>query len=136
MSQNDIEVSLAQQLAEYLAMPIFIVDPSGDMLFFNESAEVILGCQYHEIETVPASEWPTVFAPLNFESRLLEPKELPLIIAMTKHHPDQKRLRIRGLDQTLREIDVIAFPILAQEQRYLGAAAVFWEVAKSINLME
>ena len=100
MSQNDIEVSLAQQLAEYLAMPIFIVDPSGDMLFFNESAEVILGCQYHEIETVPASEWPTVFAPLNFESRLLEPKELPLIIAMTKHHPDQKRLRVVGKDRT------------------------------------
>ena len=136
MSKNDIEVILAQQLAEYMDMPIFIVDPSGDLLFFNGPAEVILGCQYHEIETMPASEWSTVFAPVDQEGRPLKSEELPLMIAMTKHHPDQKRLRIRGLDQTLREIDVIAFPILAQEQRYLGAIAVFWEVAKSGNLME
>ena len=129
MSQKEIELILARQLSEYMAMPIFIVDPSGDLLFFNGSAEVILGCQYHEIETMPASEWSTVIEPIDQEGRPLKSEELPLTIAMTKHHPDQKRLWIRGLDQTLREIDVIAFPILAQEQRYLGAIAVFWEVA-------
>ena len=131
MSQKEIEVILAQKLAEYMAIPIFIVDPSGDLLFFNEPAQVILECQYHEIGTMPASEWSTVFEPKDQEGRPLEPEELPLTIAMTQHHPDQKRLWIRGLDQTLREIEVIAFPLLAQEQRYLGAVAVFWEVAKS-----
>ena len=129
MSQKEIELILARQLSEYMAMPIFIVDPSGDLLFFNGSAEVILGCQYLELEAMISSEWSTVFEPTNLEGRKLVPEELPLTIAMTKHHPDQKRLWIRGLDQTLREIDVIAFPILAQEQRYLGAIAVFWEVA-------
>lgn len=130
MSQKELEVILARQLAEYMAMPIFIVDPSGDLVFFNEPAGVILECQYHEIETMPASEWSAVFEPVNLEGRPLEPEELPLMIAMTQHHPDQKRLRIRGLDKTLWEIDVIAFPLLAQEQRYLGAVAVFWEVPK------
>ena len=42
MSKNDIEVILARQLAEYMDMPIFIVDLSGDLLFFNGPAEVIL----------------------------------------------------------------------------------------------
>jgi PAS domain-containing protein len=83
MSKNDIEVILAQQLSDYLAMPIFIIDPSGDLLFFNESAEVILGCQYHEIETMPASEWSTVFAPVDQEGRPLKLEELPLMITMT-----------------------------------------------------
>ncbi len=136
MSQKKIEVILAWQLAEYMDMPIFIVDPSGNLLFFNVPAEEILGCQYLKLATMPASEWSTVFEPVNLEGRQLGPDELPLMIAMTEHHPDQNRLRIRGLDQTLRDIDVIAFPLLAQEQRYLGAVAVFWEVAKSGNLME
>ena len=30
MSQQEIEVILSRQLAEYLALPIFIVDPSGE----------------------------------------------------------------------------------------------------------
>jgi len=35
MSLKEIEQILARQLAEYMAIPVFIVDQSGDMLFFN-----------------------------------------------------------------------------------------------------
>ncbi len=35
----DIEVILMKQVASYLAMPIFVVDPSGTLLFYNEPAE-------------------------------------------------------------------------------------------------
>ena len=130
LSQKDIEQILARQLAENLAIPIFIVDPSGDMLFYNEPAGGILGRQYHEIESMTSSEWSTVFEPKDQEGRPSKPEELPLMIAMNQQYPERKRLWIRGLDKVLREIDVITLPILAHEQRYLGAAAVFWEVPK------
>jgi len=94
------------------------------------SAGIILGRQYRDIDSMSASEWTTVFEPKDQEGRPLKPEELPLMIAMTQQHPEQKRLRIRGLDKVLREIDVITVPIIAHEQRYLGAAAVFWEVPK------
>ncbi len=61
MSQKEIEVILARQLAEYLVMPIFIVNPAGDLLFYNESAEDILGKRYDETGPMPASEWSTIF---------------------------------------------------------------------------
>ena len=30
-------------------MPIFIIDPVGTLIFYNESAEPILGCRYEEM---------------------------------------------------------------------------------------
>ena len=35
MAHEEIEVILARQLASYLAMPIFIVDPQGTLLYYN-----------------------------------------------------------------------------------------------------
>ena len=43
MSQKAIELILMRQLASSLAMPIFLVDPSGNLVFYNEPAEQLLG---------------------------------------------------------------------------------------------
>jgi PAS domain-containing protein len=128
MSQQEIEVILARHLAEYLAMPIFIVDPKGDLLYYNEPAEAILGLRYVETGAMPASEWSTVFQPVDQEGQPMEPEELPLIIAITQRHPAHKSFWIRGMDGNLRQIEVTAFPLNAQAQRFLGAVAIFWEV--------
>ena len=49
-----------QQLASYLAMPIFLVDPEGNLLYDNEPAERLLGRRYNETGEMPAAEWSTV----------------------------------------------------------------------------
>lgn len=48
MSQKEIGVILTRQLASYLAMPIFIVDPTGALLFYHEPTEQILGLRFEE----------------------------------------------------------------------------------------
>ena len=130
MPQQEIEVILARQLAEYLVMPIFIVNPVGDLLYYNEPAQDILGKRYDETGPMPASEWSTIFDPVDQEGQSLNPEELPLMIALRQLHPAHSRFWIRGLDKTLREIEVTAFPLNAQADRYLGAIAIFWEVPK------
>lgn len=130
MSQKEIEVILARQLAEYLAMPIFIVDPAGDLLYYNEPAEGILGRRYVETGPMPASEWSTIFKQVDQEGNPIQPEELPLVIAMTQYHPAHKRFWIEGLDKTRRQIELTAFPLMAQANRFLGAIAIFWEVPK------
>lgn len=130
MSQQEIEVILARHLAEYLAMPIFIVNPVGDLIFYNEPAEAILGTRYAETGSMPATEWSTVFHPMDQERSLLAPDELPLMIALAKRHPAHKIFWIEGLDGVLREIEVTAFPLVGQADRFLGAIAIFWETPK------
>jgi PAS domain-containing protein len=127
MSQQEIEVILARHLAEYLAMPIFIVNPAGDLIFYNEPAETILGTRYAETGIMPATEWSTVFHPMDRERSLLPPDELPLMMALSKRHPAHKVFWIEGLDGVLREIEVTAFPMVGQADRFLGAIAIFWE---------
>jgi PAS domain-containing protein len=127
MSQQEIEVILARHLAECLAIPVFIVNPDGDLIFYNEPAENVLGQSYTETGVMPAGEWSTIFEPYDREGRPLPPGELPLMIALTDHHPAHKIFWIHGKDGVAREIAVTAFPLIGQADRFLGAIALFWE---------
>lgn len=130
MSQQEIEVILARHLAEYLAMPIFIVNPAGDLIFYNEPAEVILGTRYSETGIMPASDWSTAFHPVDQQGFSIPGENLPLMIALTKRRPAHKVFWIRSLDGSLREIEVAAFPLIGQAERFLGGIAIFWEREK------
>jgi PAS domain-containing protein len=127
MSQQEIEVILSRHLAECLAMPIFLVNPDGDLIFYNEPAEAILGQSYTETGTMPANEWATIFNPVDRDGKPIPPEELPLVIALTKRHPAHKLFWIQGKDGVSREIEVTAFPLIGQAERFLGAIAIFWE---------
>lgn len=128
MTQQEIEIILARHLIEYLALPMFIVDPDGDMLYYNEPAESILGLRYSETGILPAAEWSTAFEPVDEKGNPLNPEDLPLMIATLKREPAHRSFWIRGMDEVLRQIEVTAIPLQAQADRFLGAVAIFWEV--------
>jgi len=128
MPQQEIETILTRQLASYLSMPIFIVDPSGNLLFYNESAEEILGQRFEETGEMPATEWSTAFTATDREGTTFPPNKMPLMIALTEHRPAHDKFWIRGRDDVLRHIEVTAFPLVGQAERNLGAIAIFWEV--------
>lgn len=130
MTQKEIEVILARHLASYLAMPIFIVDPQGNLLYYNEPAEVILGQRFGETGEMPIEEWSTRFKPLDKAGEPLAPERLPLVMALMNKCPAHGSFWIRGGDGVLRYIEVTAFPLIGQADRYLGAVALFWEPDK------
>jgi PAS domain-containing protein len=130
MPQQEIEVILARHLSEYLFMPIFIVNPDGDLVFYNEPAEAILGKNYSETGIMPASEWSTVFQPMTADGKTIPPEELPLVIALRERRPAHKVIWIHGLDGIMREIEITAFPLIGQADRFLGGIAIFWETRK------
>ncbi len=130
MSQQEIEVILSRQLAEYLELPIFIVDPAGALLYYNAPAESVLGTRYAETGPMPASEWSTIFTPVDQKGQAIKPEDLPLMIAIIKQHPAHSSFWIQGMDETMRQIEVTAFPLIAQANRFLGAIAIFWEVTE------
>jgi PAS domain-containing protein len=127
-SQKEIELILARQLASYLAMPIFLVDPQGNLIYYNEPAEVILGRRFEETGEMPLEEWSTLYQPEDETGKSLAPESLPLVVALTQHSPAHRNMWIQGLDGVRRRIEVTAFPINGQAERHLGALAIFWEV--------
>jgi PAS domain S-box-containing protein len=125
--QHHVEVILLRQVASYLATPIFVVDPDGTLLYFNEPAEVILGRRYDEVGEMTHADWATLFTPTDEHDEPLPPERLPLSVAMAEQRSVHGPMRIRGLDGVVRDIAVTAFPIVGQHDRMLGAVALFWE---------
>ena len=127
MSQKAVELILMRQLASYLAMPTFLVDPAGSLLYYNEPAEVLLGRRYDETGEMPFAEWSTIFSPTDESGAPVPPEALPLAIAFRKQRASHRVFWIRGLDGISRRIGVTAFPLEGQGGRHLGAVAIFWE---------
>lgn len=130
MSQKEIEVILTRQLASYLAMPVFIVDGEGALLFYNEPAEAILGRRFEETGEMPKEEWSTIFKPTDENDVPIPPEELPLMIALNEQRPVHRSFWIQGLDAVQRHIEATAFPLIGQGARNLAAVSVFWESGK------
>lgn len=127
MAQHDIEIILTRQLASCMATPVFLVDPAGTLLYFNEPAERVLGQRFDEAGEMPVERWSTIFAPVDASGAPLPAESLPLVVALTECRPTHGHFWIRGLDHALRRIEVTAFPIVGVADRFVGAVAIFWE---------
>jgi PAS domain-containing protein len=127
VSQKAVELILMRQLASSLAMPIFLVDPTGNLLFYNEPAEQLLGSRYDETGEMSAGEWSSLFAAIGEDGSPLPREVLPLSIALHKHRAAHLAFWVRGLDGVSRKIGATAFPLEGQGGRQLGAVGIFWE---------
>ena len=125
--QMDV-ISFARELASSLAMPIFIVDPNGTLLYYNRPAENILGRKFQETGKLQASIWSRLFVPTDEHRTPLLPDSLPLMIALTERTPIHKDIWIKGLDNISRHIEVTAFPLIEKSGKFLGAMSIFWEI--------
>jgi PAS domain-containing protein len=131
MSQQELEIVLARNFAEHLAVPIFIVNPDGDLIFYNVPAEELLGSRFSETGRMSADEWGTKFHPVDQTGESIPPDELPLLTAITHRRPAHKILWIVDMEGNLREIEVTALPLLGSEDRLLGGMSIFWERARN-----
>lgn len=119
-----------RHLASYLAVPIFIVDSAGTMVYYNEAAESILGRPFGEVEEMPPERWFASFSPTNESGEALALQETPLMVAAVRHHPVHGIGHIKGLDGVWRRIEITAFPLIGIGVRHLGAVALFWEARR------
>ena len=127
MSQKAVELILMRQLASSLAMPIFLVDPSGSLLFYNEAAEQLLGSRYDETGEMSMGQWSNRFAPIAEDGSPVPAEALPLSIALQKQRAAHLDFWIRGSDGASKKVGATAFPLEGQGGRQLGAVGIFWE---------
>jgi PAS domain-containing protein len=129
MAQQGIEMILMRRLAAELTMPIVLVDPRGDLVFFNPGAAAVLGRPFEDTGPIPRGEWSARFQPSNADGSPMKREEQPLFVATERRSPCHRRFWLRGLDGARREVESIAFPLIGQGERMLGAVGVFWDLA-------
>jgi PAS domain-containing protein len=127
MTAYEIEIILNRQLADCLSIPVFITDTVGNLIFYNEPAEQILGKRFEETGEMPVEEWATIFKPLDENGNPLPPEELPLVKTLKDEFPYHKSFKIESLKGQVQSISVTSYPIISRSGKFIGAVAIFWK---------
>ena len=127
MPQRDVGLILMRQLASGLAVPVLIADETGDLLFFNEAAEQLLGQRFDDVEELPRGTRTRSFAFRDEQGDPLPDDQVPLTVAMRELRPVHRRVIGRGFDGIDHHVEITAFPLLGAGGHLIGGVAMFWE---------
>ncbi len=128
MSQQPIELILLRQLASYLAIPMWMMDVDGNLIYYNEPAEDLLGVQFDDVGPIEADQLSGTFQVTELDGSPLPAEEIPVAAALIRRMPVHRAIRYRGMDGVWRGVEVTAIPIEGQGGRFHGVLAMFWEV--------
>lgn len=127
MPSHPIEIILNRQLADCLSIPVFITDTVGNLIFYNEPAEKLLGSRFEDTGEMPVEVWGTIFTPMDEHSNVIPPEELPLVKTINNCYPYHKTFFIKSMQGNKEKISVTSYPIIGRENKFLGAVAIFWK---------
>jgi PAS domain S-box-containing protein len=127
--QQPVEMILLRQLASYLNIAIWIMDAEGNLVYYNEPAEGLLGAQFDDVGPMHAEDLTTVFRVTDFDGNPLEDKDLPVVAALIDHKPTHGHVRFCGLDGGWHDVEISAMPLDGQGGRFLGVFVTFWEIS-------
>jgi PAS domain-containing protein len=125
--QKHLALILARELASQLATATFIADAGGELVFYNEPAEEILGRTFAEAGSMSAGEWSSLFRVEDMHGAPLPLEQMPAGIALTERRATHGSMRILGLNGERRTISVTAIPLFSTPTELVGVVALFWE---------
>jgi PAS domain S-box-containing protein len=125
--QKSLVLILAREFATQLAMPMFVADGDGTLIFYNEAAEEILGRSFAEVGELTARELVETFDIESPDGEYLEPEDRALGIAFFEKRPVHGKRRVKGVDGVWRSIEITAFPLMTGPDELGGVVAIFWE---------
>ncbi len=128
MPQKSIEIILFRQLVTYLALPSFIVDSDGCIIYCNEAAEKVLNFTFSENSGVQATRWQAFLTPRDKQGRLISIEKSPLYIASTHYCLAHNIFYFTDAEKKLKKIEIVAIPILNHMDTFLGTIAFLQEM--------
>ena len=126
MPQRDVGLILMRQLASGLAVPMLLADENGDLLFFNEAAETLLGQRFDDVGELQLEERQAIFAFRDDQGAPLGVEQTPLVVALRERRPVHRRVWMRGFDGADNEVEVTGFPLLGGGGHLIGGVVMFW----------
>lgn len=117
---------LARQFAANLATPTLIADDRGQLIFYNEAAEEVIGRTFAEAGEMPLDEFTASFEPRTADDEPLPPERWPARIAFDERRAAHERFWITSRDGVEREVAVTSFPLFAHADEFVGIVAIFW----------
>lgn len=125
-SQKQLVLILARAFASNLSTPTLIADARGYLVFYNEAAEAVVGRRFSETGEMPLDDWIAAFEPRTAEADPLPNERRPARIALDERRPAHLSYVVTSADGVEREIEVIALPLFAHTDEFVGIIVIFW----------
>jgi PAS domain-containing protein len=125
-SQKQLVLILARAFASNLSTPTLLADARGYLVFYNEAAEAVVGKRFSETGEMPLDDWIAAFEPRTAESDPLPADRRPARIALDERRPAHLSYVVTSADGVEREIEVIALPLFAHTDEFVGIIVIFW----------
>ena len=106
-------------------------DPTGTIVFYNESAEAAFGVTFDEMGELSAAEWTARYSPEEADGTPIPLEELPVGVALKERRPAHRTVCFTRPDNVGYVAEVTAFPLMGREEELVGAVRIFWDDAAS-----
>jgi PAS domain-containing protein len=117
----------AKHLAESVTLPMFLADSDGNLIFYNEAAESLVGRPFLDSGSISAAEWQRMFNVRDRSDAPFPLESMPGWVAVRGARPAMGHMRFTHADGTDRLIAVCAFPLFTSQEQFDGALILFWE---------
>ncbi len=124
---RSLPLILARELSANLATPMFLLDATGMLVYYNDAAELMLGRTYAELGAVTADEFGAMLQLADVDGTPLRRRDSPAGVAFIKREPSHRRLVATTLDGRRGTFECTAYPLFGKTNEMHGALAVFWQ---------
>ena len=124
---RSLPLILARELASNLATPMFLMDATGALVYYNEAADGLIGQSFAELGEIPAMEFGEMLQLRDLERAPLSRRDTPTAIAFSERRPAHLALMARGYDGVERVVEVTAYPLFGAADEMHGVVTVFWQ---------
>ena len=124
--QKHLVLILAREFEANLSTPTLIADARGNLVYYNEAAESLVGRRFSEAGESSLDEWVGAFEPRTVSGEPF-PRELrPDRVAFDERRASHLRFLVTSADGVEREIESTAFPLFARTDEFVGIVAIWW----------
>ena len=124
--QKQLLLILAREFISNLSTQSLIADSDGNLVYYNEAAEAVVGRRFAEAGEMPLAQWLDAFEPRESDSSPLPPERRPTRIAFVERRVAHEVYTVTSADGVEREVEVTAFPLFAHSDEFVGVVAIFW----------
>lgn len=112
---------------------MFLMDPGGMLVFYNDAAALLLGKPFAELGEIPSGDFGAALHVRSVDGEQMRRSETPSGIAFFEHRPSHQAITVTTYDGVHRVFEQTAYPLFGATGEMHGVVSVFWESDASEN---
>ena len=116
----------AKHLAESVTTPMFLADAEGNLIFYNEAAEALLGKPFVDKGSLSPADWQRSFDVRDRDDHPFALESMASWMSVQNEQPSLGHIKFSSADGTDHLVATCAFPLFTEQERFEGALILFW----------